>query len=747
MLRIACSLLLFVSLAAADIVYRTAGPVEEAEWLGSDGSGILVEFNLRALDLEEQFVDGYGTSSVFRIPGGGLSSEIGAPDVPVLRRMVLVPDTGGITLEVVSEETVPLGIYSIAPRQPSPSRNGDSYPYRIRTDVYGASESYPADPVRLGSVEILRDIRVAWVEYCPVRVNPVTGEVSLTTSVTVRLVSGGPGENELQRTSAGITRSFLPFYRDVLGFRPDETDLVDGCYLVIATSEGLGLCQDLIDWKAEKGYDVQIGEVPGIGSTSSAIDSWIETAYNTWPNPPEWILIIGDHDVVPTPQYGSGAADNLYGVIGSGVTPSIHVGRLTGYDTDDLPYMAGKILNYETDPYQPASSWFQDAISIGSTDFQDPAHSWEYAQIFMAAGMTVDYFCNQGGMPPTTSNVFNSIEAGKSLISFIGHGSMTGWASPPCGSIGDVQSMTNGRLLPWINSIACNNGEFDSGYCFAEAWMGEGTPANPKGAIGFMGATLSSPVGQTDSLAEYTFRGYFEEDIWHMGAAVDYGKMKVEEFYGTGGAAANNNMHMVFGCPEFDIFCETSPLPVMTVSCPSSVSPGVFDVTVGDAKAPIAGALVGLSQNSVLLDGAYTNGSGVASLSIGSIPTGDDCKLVVTYHNKYPYTAMLPVSGTGIGGSVGLVTPLSLGRVLPNPVTVSAQISYTLPAAGEARLQVFDLSGRLVNSLQEGAQTAGLHTVTWNGDDQDGRLVPDGVYFYRLTTPGGSLVRSCVVMR
>jgi gingipain R len=407
--------------------------------------------------------------------------------------MVQIPNTGGITLEIVSEETAPLGVYSIAPRQPLPNRSGGEMPYRIDSEVYSCSEFYPGQSAELESTVILRDIRVAWVKFNPVRVNPVTGEVMITTSVTLRLVSEGPGENEIVRATSGVTRSYLPFYEDVMGFQLGGQDVVDGSYVFIGTSEGLTMCQNLIDWKIQEGFDVQLGEVPGIGSTSGAIDTWIENAYNTWPNPPEWILIIGDHNIVPTPIYGGGAADNQYGVVGSGITPCIHVGRISGQDTDDLPYIATKILNYESDPYEPASSWFQDAISIGSTDFNDPEHSWEFALIFMGAGMTVDYFCSEGGMPPTTSNVFNSIEEGKSLISFIGHGSMTGWADPPCGSIGNVQSMTNGRLLPWINSIACNNAEFNSGYCFAEAWMGDGTIATPKGAIGFMGATLASP--------------------------------------------------------------------------------------------------------------------------------------------------------------------------------------------------------------------------------------------------------------
>ena len=61
------------------------------------------------------------------------------------------------------------------------------------------------------------------------------------------------------------------------------------------------------------------------------------------------------------------------------------------------------------------------------------------------------------------------------------------------------------------------------------------------GAIGFMGATVSSPVGPTDSLALYQFKGYFQHEMYHMGAAFDYGKIKAYEYTGS---TSNSNMHL-----------------------------------------------------------------------------------------------------------------------------------------------------------------------------------------------------------
>ena len=462
MLRALLLMLALISVVAADMVYRAEEPVESATYMESDGGSFLIEFALPALNVESSPTAEFATASDFSIPAGGKLAIEGTPDLPVIRRMVRIPETGGLTLEIVEEVTAPLGLYSVAPFTGYPLRSGEQPDYRIDQQLYSSSEFYPSSPVTIESIGILRDLRIAWVTFNPVRINPVTGETLITTSVTARFVSEGPGENELLRNVTSYTRSFLPIYREVLGFDEDERDAGDGCYLVITSAEDYSYARDLVNWKREKGWEVEIGLVPTIGSSAAAIDAWIENAYNTWSTPPEWILIVGDEDVVPPPYASGTAADNQYGVIGTGVNPSIHVGRLTGGDTDVLGYMAWKIENYEKDPYQPTSSWFQHAVSIGSTDFQDPWMSYRYAQILRAHGMDTDLYCNSssyGGTPPTVSNISAEVNSGTSLISYIGHGAITSWVTTGFNN-GDVNALSNGRLLPWISSIACNNSEF-----------------------------------------------------------------------------------------------------------------------------------------------------------------------------------------------------------------------------------------------------------------------------------------------
>ena len=68
----------------------------------------------------------------------------------------------------------------------------------------------------------------------------------------------------------------------------------------------------------------------------------------------------------------------------------------------------------------------------------------------------------------------------------------------------------------------------------------------------------------------------------------------------------------------------------------------------------------------------------------------------------------------------------------PNPFNPRTDIRYALPTDGDVNLRVFDMRGRLVNTLVAGPQLAGRHSVTWDGTDQHGTRVASGIYLYRI---------------
>jgi len=72
----------------------------------------------------------------------------------------------------------------------------------------------------------------------------------------------------------------------------------------------------------------------------------------------------------------------------------------------------------------------------------------------------------------------------------------------------------------------------------------------------------------------------------------------------------------------------------------------------------------------------------------------------------------------------------------PNPFNPRTTIRFELPAAGTARLVVYDVAGRPVRVLVDGGLSAGAHEAVWDGTDSAGRETGSGSYLARLTAGG-----------
>jgi len=90
----------------------------------------------------------------------------------------------------------------------------------------------------------------------------------------------------------------------------------------------------------------------------------------------------------------------------------------------------------------------------------------------------------------------------------------------------------------------------------------------------------------------------------------------------------------------------------------------------------------------------------------------------------------------------------ALERCRPNPFNPETRIDYEVPVAAHARLEVFDIAGRLVATLVDGRRTAGRHFVVWNGKNSQGVPQASGVYVYRLVVDGaGSKSRKMTLLK
>ncbi|MBM3315056.1 T9SS type A sorting domain-containing protein [candidate division WOR-3 bacterium] len=83
----------------------------------------------------------------------------------------------------------------------------------------------------------------------------------------------------------------------------------------------------------------------------------------------------------------------------------------------------------------------------------------------------------------------------------------------------------------------------------------------------------------------------------------------------------------------------------------------------------------------------------------------------------------------------------------PNPFSRGLSVYYALPRAGVAAVKVFDIAGREVRCLLNGAAPAGTRTLVFDGRDSRGRTLPAGVYLLRLETEGRVLTEKVIMSR
>lgn len=85
--------------------------------------------------------------------------------------------------------------------------------------------------------------------------------------------------------------------------------------------------------------------------------------------------------------------------------------------------------------------------------------------------------------------------------------------------------------------------------------------------------------------------------------------------------------------------------------------------------------------------------------------------------------------------------------VVPNPSTATVTIRYGVPVAGFVEVSIYNISGQCVRTLVRSTQLIGRYEAFWNGQNELGRDVPDGIYFCRVKVPGSQETLKLVVVR
>lgn len=140
----------------------------------------------------------------------------------------------------------------------------------------------------------------------------------------------------------------------------------------------------------------------------------------------------------------------------------------------------------------------------------------------------------------------------------------------------------------------------------------------------------------------------------------------------------------------------------------------------------------------------------LTDLLSGEIISGTKKELTQLSTNMNKYTAKIysladTMAVVGLRGEIAqnnVPAEFTLEQNYPNPFNPATNISYSIPSNGKVELIVYDILGKEVQKLVNDIQTAGIHSVVFNGDN-----LSSGVYFYSLNFEGRTTVKKMILIK
>jgi len=103
-------------------------------------------------------------------------------------------------------------------------------------------------------------------------------------------------------------------------------------------------------------------------------------------------------------------------------------------------------------------------------------------------------------------------------------------------------------------------------------------------------------------------------------------------------------------------------------------------------------------------------------------------------------------------GPVSARVPNSFGKLVlrestPNPFKGNTLIRYHLPRTAFVNLSVYDVTGRLIRKIAKEEQKRGWYSITWDGKDNNSKILPSGIYYCRLSQGNSTQTRKILLVK
>ena len=520
--------------------------------------GITFNYSIKEFVLTDQQIKGE-VLKVVQLPGNMLPNDAGMPNLPGESKMVAIPLGAKPKLKVTDFKVETIENVAIAPAPVIPL-DTDEKPMVYEKDekVYSADRFYPADPFKISESIKIRGVNAVTLGITPFQYNPVTKVLKIYRDIKLEIAfEGGNGklsdakyrsrywESILQQNI--INYNALPKIDFAQQNTPSKDGEADYVILTIDNPDFIAKANEIAEFRRKQGISSMVITTTDVGgNTVTAIEDWVDNAYNTWTNPPEAFLLLGDYStgsngiishLYEHPASGWGypdfASDNRYADVDGDELPDIVFARITAENTDQLNTMVSKFMDYEQNPPTDAGfydnpitalgwqteRWFQicsevvggfwnnelgkNTVRINAVYEGSPASDpWSTAT---NTETVMNYFGPNGlnYLPETpgelggwtggtAGDVANAINNGAFMLQHRDHGAYYGWGEPAF-QTDNISSLTNvDNKLPFIFSINCQTGAFhnpDTDPTFTEAFHRYTYNGQNSGALGLIAAT------------------------------------------------------------------------------------------------------------------------------------------------------------------------------------------------------------------------------------------------------------------
>lgn len=269
---------------------------------------------------------------------------------------------------------------------------------------------------------------------------------------------------------------------------------------VILTPPGwTGTAEPLRALRQSQGLNTKVVDVEDVYDEFSygvhdpqGIKDFLQRASTQWATPVRYVLLLGDAGADPRDYLGTGGVgvdlmptmfvdsqfvegpsdDSLVDYDNDGIA-DISIGRLPAKTLAHANLLVAKVLQHDAMPAGNTLARGALMVSDSPIDYDFVAFT-NQIRPHIPAMMNVQFITRDDGDPATVRNsIIASINSGKSIVNFMGHGNVTSWTGAPILTNTDPVNFTNATQLNVFVQLTCLNGSFTdvNSSCLAEEMM------------------------------------------------------------------------------------------------------------------------------------------------------------------------------------------------------------------------------------------------------------------------------------